>query len=253
MESAKLVSIVFTPWRKYSDYFDKNCWGIWGLSTLLKFTLLFLALFFVPPIFGIVDYESTDTGLFFAIMVMVFLLIAFFWLIYLPILGIILIKRTTEKTIEVGSKIISYLSRDPMLVPDEVKKEPNSFLLFIRALQYWWFIYSTKLIYKHRKTLEELTTIYPISLLFQNKMWHARNQRLWKTLRKIEAVAKKANMQIDIDEIGVHPYYHFWAHFKKKGSFPIKKLEKALQDYYGTIYVRSIGKRQVQINTTIAS
>lgn len=247
MQAAKPLIIITTPWRKYSNYFDKNCWDIWGLAPLLKYTLLIYFLLFFPPLFGIVKFENSyDT-----VVLIVFLASVAIWAFYLPILGLILFKRATEKTIEIGSKTINYLSRDPMLVPEEVKKEPNSFLLFIRALQYWWFVYSTKIIYKHRKTLTELSTIYPISLLFQNKMWHTRNQKLWKTLRKIEAVAGKAKMPIDIDEINLDDKYNFVAHFSKKNSFPVKRLEDALQDHFGAIYVRNLGKGQIQINTTI--
>ena len=252
MQPAKLISIAFTPWKKYSDYFDKNCWGISGLSLLLKYTLFFLALFFVPPILGIINYEGTDTGLFFAIMVMVFLAIAFVWIVYLPILGVIVIKRAIQKALAFAGTSKANLSKEPQEFISGTKKQANNIATLINVLRYLWFIYSAKLIYKYRKQLEEITSIYPFSLLFKDRMWHARNKIIIKTLRNIEKLARGAGVPVLIVSIGGNPYLHFWARFTKTKSYPVKKLERALQKEFDTIYVRKVDKGQIQINTTIS-
>src|SRR3990167_4267249 len=123
---AKPFHFLLMPWRKYNEFFDKGCWGIWGFSPLLKYTFLFLALFFVPPIIGIVNYESTDTGLFFALMVIVFLAIAFIWLVYLPILGVIVLKRAIQKALDFGGKSKASLSKEPQEFIAETKKQANN-------------------------------------------------------------------------------------------------------------------------------
>ena len=249
---AKPFHFLLYPWRKYNDYFDKNCWGIWGLSPLLKYTFLFLALFFVPPIIGIVNYESADTGLFFALMVIAFLAIAFVWIVYLPILGIIVIKRAIQKALDFGSKSKANLSKEPQEFISETKKQANNIATLINVLRYLWFIYSAKLIYKYRKQLEEITSIYPFSLLFKDRMWHARNKIIIKTIRKIEKLSSEAKVPVLIVSIGDNPYLHFWAKFTKTKGYPVKKLERALQKEFDTIYVRKVDKGQIQINTTIS-
>src|SRR3990167_9110631 len=97
----KPLHFLLMPWRKYNAFFDNGCWGIWGLSPLLKYTLLFLTLFFIPPIIGIVDYSNSDA--YFSIITIFFLLIAFIWIIYFPILSIITLLRAIKK-VESGVK-----------------------------------------------------------------------------------------------------------------------------------------------------
>ena len=253
MQPAKLISIVFTPWRKYSDYFDKNCWGIWGLSPILKYTLLFLALFFVPAIFGWVKFseDTSTTFTYIGIFIIGMLVIAFIWAVYLPILGIIITRRALKKSYEFGAKTISYLIKEPEQTEKTEPAEPSNLELVIRGLKTYWNYYLIKTIWKHIGLLEDITSTYPFSLLFQNRMWHARQKKLRNLIWKIEATASKARLPIQIDEIGIESYFHFYAHFTKTKYYPIKKLEKALQKHFGTIYVRKQGKGIIQINTTI--
>lgn len=98
MQAAKLLSGVLIPWKKYSDYFDKNCWNIWGLSPILKYTLLAFIILFLPPLFGLVRFENGyDT-----FVIIVFLAFAFVWILYLPILSILLIVRLAKHTFNVA-------------------------------------------------------------------------------------------------------------------------------------------------------
>ena len=82
-------------------------------------------------------------------------------------------------------------------------------------------------------------------------MWHARQKKLRNLILKIEATASKAKLPIEIDEIGIDSYFHFYAHFTKAKYYPTKKLEQALQKHFGTIYVRKHGKGIIQISTTV--
>ena len=91
MHAANPLLIITTPWRKYNDFFDKGCWGIWGFSPLLKYTLLYFAAFFIPAIFGWVKLsEDTSTTFnYIGIFIMGMLVIAFVWIVYLPVLCLI--------------------------------------------------------------------------------------------------------------------------------------------------------------------
>ena len=250
---AKPIHFLLIPWKKYSEFFDNGCWGIWGLSPLLKYTLLYFTAFFIPPIFGLVKLseDTSTTFTYTGIFIIGALFIAFVWFVYLPIFVVILFKRAIEKTFDIGSKTVEYFSRDPQLVPEEVKTQPSNPALFIRALQYWWFIKSTNAIYKNRKLLIKITSVYPFSLLSRNKMYHAQNQKLWKLIHKIDKLATKAKVPIMINDIGTNPNFFFYAHFEKTKGYPIKKLERVLQKHFGTIYVRKLNKGLIQINTTI--
>lgn len=244
MQAAKPLIIITTPWRKYSNYFDKNCWGIWGLAPILKFSLLAFFLVFIPPLIGLASFDDGYSN----IVLAVFLFFVLIWTLYLPFFFTILLKRGILQTIILSKRSIHYLTSKPNYFKS---KNPETLELIIRALRYYFWIYSTKLIYKHRKTLAELTTIYPISLLFQNRMWHARNRHIINTIRKIESIASKGKVPILIDEINLGEYFEFIAHFTKSKRWPTKTLEKLLQKNYDTIYVRKYRKGQIQISTTI--
>src|SRR3989344_2928879 len=253
MQPANLLSIAFIPWRKYSDYFDNICRGIWGLSFLLKFSTIFFVSFFILPILGKINLNEdnpatfTYTGLY-AIGIIA---LAFAWAVYLPILGIIITRRALKKSYEFGAKTISYLIIEPEQTEKTEPAEPSNLELAIRGLKTYWNYYIIKTICKNIVLLEDITITYPFSLLFQNRMWHARQKKLRNLILKIEATANKARLPIQIDKIGIESYFHFYAHFTKTKYYPIKKLEKALQKHFGTIYVRKQGKGIIQINTTI--
>jgi len=247
---AKPLHFLLMPWRKYSEFFDKGCWGIWGLSPTLKFTFIYFGLFLVDLfISGLFTKNTQETIEFFFTLGIIALFIV--WAVYLPILGIIITRRALKKSYEFGAKTISYLIREPEQTEKTEPTEPSNLELVTRGLKTYWNYYLIKTIWKHIGFLEDITSTYPFSLLFQNRMWHARQKKLRNLIWKIEATASKARLPIQIDEIGIESYFHFYAHFTKTKYYPIKKLEKALQKHFGTIYVRKQGKGIIQINTTI--
>jgi len=89
MQSANLVSIVVTPWKKYSDYFDNGCNGIWLLSPIIKYTLLYFSL--IIPYAFFAGNIPTDIKETIELLYVVFLIaIALVWFVYLPVLCLLL-------------------------------------------------------------------------------------------------------------------------------------------------------------------
>lgn len=234
MYAAKPLSIIYKPWKKYNEFFDKGCWGIWGLSPLLKYTLLYFALFFVPAIFG---WTFTYTGIF----IIGMLAIAFVWFVYLPILSLILLLRLVKKSrllITSSVKLLTYATDKE----EAIKKKPSDLEIIARGLKQDL----NSLLYKVGGWL---TRYYPFSLIFTNRLFHPKNAKLNKFVIKIAKLARKNKVPIYIygGEIENHLYQFNAIFHQPVRRNSLKKLEAILQKLLGTVYVRKGDKKQIRI------
>lgn len=155
---AKLLHLLLTPWRKYNEYFDKNCWGIWGLSPLLKYTLLYFFAFFTPALFNWIKLEDdpSTTSNYFTIFILGALAIAFIWLIYLPVLCAVTFVRAVKKAKRAVQEFSKTLSEQPWdITPIKLYTKPHSgIVVFLYILRDYLV-----------DIVDWTTQFYPISLL----------------------------------------------------------------------------------------
>ena len=227
MQAAKLISISFAPWRKYNGFFDKGCWGIWGLSPLLKYTLLFLALFFVPPIIGLVDYANSDS--YFSIITIFFLLIALIWIIYFPILAIITLFRAIKK-VESGVKDLNIKLQDEpwKMTPKKLYTQPHSI----------FFLY---LIYAKNSFIDFAdwcTQFFLFDFIYPDRIRYPLTKKIRHNSRHIESLI--ADMNIPLKYVGfevnmqnINYKFEFYEEVKSTDKV-LSKLEKGFKktDYY---------------------
>src|SRR3989344_3804270 len=240
MQSANIISIAFTPWRKYSDYFDKNCWGIWGLSPTLKFTFIYFGLFILDLFISDKFTKSTQETieLFFTLGIIALFIV---WAIYIPILCLILISNLIKKSrllITSAVKLLTY----PTDKEEAIKKKPSDLEIIARGLK----SDLNSLLYKVGGWL---TRYYPFSLLFTDRLFHPKNAKLDKFVIKIAKLARKNKVPIYIhgSEIEGNMYQlNAVFHEPVKGN-SLKKLETVLQKLLGTVYVRRGEKKQIRI------
>lgn len=176
---SKLFHILFFPWRNYSDYFDKNCWGIWGLSPLLKYTLLYFFAFFTPALFGWIKFEQEQSTLsgYAVIFLMGALTIAFIWIVYLPIFGLILLFRALKKTKQSAVQLKSYLADSPWdITPIQLYTQPQRPIV----------VYLILLKYSLIDFLDWSTQFYPISLLSTSPVPYPINVKVRNMARSFE-------------------------------------------------------------------
>lgn len=227
----KFLEIISFPWRKYNSFFDNGSRGIWGLSPVLKYTLLYFLLFFIPLIFGWVKlYENNSTtNIFVGIYVLGLMLIAFIWFVYLPILLVILVYRFIKKArsvVEEGIKIGT--KKD--------KKEEKYILVTNLGRIYYFF-------------MAFLVQFFPFSYLYKDRLFHPSNKKLKYFIIQMEKVAKKVKVPILFYGSFVDgSMLQFNAVLKKPlKRNGLKKLETSLQGRLGTIYVRKADKDQLRI------
>lgn len=242
MQPGKLYLIISLPWKKYSDYFDKNCWGIWGLATILKYTLLAFFLFFVPAIFGWISFEESNTSAdnYVTLYFLILMVMAIIWVIYLPVLCLILGKRAILKAIEIGRKFASYLSIEEKAPSDLT--ELSDFEIIMRGLKHDLdsFIY---------KLGGWITKYYPFSLMFRDRLFHPNNAKLDKFVIKLAKLARKNKVPIYVygSEIDGNLYQLNAVFHDPVKRNSLKKLEAILQKLLGTVYVRRGKKKQIRI------
>ncbi len=224
------IIFLLYPWHKYNEFFDKGCWDIWGLSPLLKFTLLFLAIFFVPPIVGLVDYKNSET--YFSIITILFLLIAFIWIIYLPILTVIAILRAAKK-VESGVKDLNIKLQDEpwKMTPKKLYTQPH------------WNITVAALILKNyvEDFIDWTTQFYPISLLSTSAVGYPINMKVRHLSRLFES--RFADLKIPLKYVGFEinqqfTLYKFGLYEDVKDfSKAVNKINKGFKYNYG-FYIR---------------
>lgn len=229
---SKQLRILFYPWRKYSQFFDNGCWGIWSLSPLLKFTFLFLALFFVPPIIGVVHYEDRSTEKYFSVITIIFLLIAFVWLIYLPILCAVTFVRAVKKTKRAVQELSKTLSEQPWdITPIKLYTQPHSgivvFLYFLRD-------YLVDIV-------DWTTQFYPISLLPGSYLKYPLSTKVRHNTRsfEIEIALMKIPLRHVKSEVNQQFTLYKFELYQDVKDFTkvVKKMTKHFQEGY-TFYVR---------------
>lgn len=227
----KLVTVISFPWKKYNSFFDNGSRGIWGLSLILKYTLLYFLLFFVPLIFGWIKlYEdNSTTNLFAGIYILGLIVIAFIWFVYLPILLSILVYRFIKKTrsvVEEGIKIGTKMDK---------KKETYILVTNLGRIYYFFIAF--------------LVQFYPFSYLYKDRLFHPSNKRLKRFIIQMEKIAKKVKVPILFYGSAVDgSMLQFNAVLKKPlRRNSLKKLETSLQGRLGTVYVRKADKDQLRI------
>lgn len=227
--TTKLLSLISLPWKKYSEFFDNGCWGIWGLSSLLKYTILYFALIFVSPILGwfrlYEDYSTTD--IFLIIYALGLVALAVFWLIYLPILCLILVSRFLKNARLLFKESLNSIS--------DKKRGLKVLGLNLRRVYNFFMVH--------------LVQFYPFSYLYKDRLFHPSNKELKRFIIRLEKIAKRVKVPILIyGSEFEYPFYQFNAELQKpvRGG-GLKSLETSLQEKLGTIYVRPVGKNQLRI------
>lgn len=226
MKAAKPFTIIFVPWKKYSGFFDKGCWGIWGLSPLLKYTLLFLALFFVPPIIGLVDYANSYT--YFGIITILFLLIAFTWIVYIPILILLELFFALKRI----KKIIfnfkpSQIEFPWVMTPKQLYNKPHMAITLYLLYLFDYFL----------DFVDWTTQFFPMSLMFVNKIKYPLSTKIRHNARHIEIflATLKIPLKYICYEINMqNTIYKFVPYEKINRNQLLKKLEKGFRgsDFY---------------------
>lgn len=229
--AGKLVTVISFPWRKYSNFLDNGSRGIWGLSPVLKYTLLYFLLFFVPLIFGWVKlYEdNSTTSLFAGIYIIGLMFVAFIWLVYLPILLVILVYRFIKKARSVVKEGIKIGTKKD-------KKEIKYILVTNLGRIYYFF-------------MAFLVQFFPFSYLYKDRLFHPSNQKLKSFIIQMEKIAKKVKVPIlfygsAVDGSMLQFNAVLEKPLKRNG---LKKLETSLQGRLGTIYVRKEDKFKLRI------
>lgn len=93
---------------------------------------------------------------------------------------------------------------------------------------------------KYHAFLGYLTNYFPFSLLFQEKLYHARNKEIRALVEKLEMTASKVKMPILIHNGSPEgSIYEFIANPQcRMKDDDLSRLEKKFQSEYGNVYVR---------------
>ncbi len=172
------LKIIGWLWHKYSEFFDKGSWGIWGLSPILKYTLLYFFVFFTPALFGWARFEEGSTFSNYAtIFIFGALIIGLIWFIYLPILFLILFFRSFKKTARSAAQLKSYLADEPWdITPIKLYTQPQ------RPIVVYLIMFKYYLI----DALDWTTQFYPISLLSTSPIPYPISMKIRHIARSFE-------------------------------------------------------------------
>lgn len=227
----RATSIISSPWRKYNSFFDNGSRGIWGLSPVLKYTLLYFLLFFLPLIFGWVKLyeENSTTNTFVGIYVLGLMVVAFIWLVYLPILLAILVYRFMKKARSVVDEGIKTVTKKD--------KERDSYIVVTNLGRIYYLF------------IAFLVRFYPFSYLYRDRLFHPSNQKLKYFIIQLEKIAKKVKVPIlfygsEVDGSMLQFNAILKKPLKRNG---IKKLETSFQEKLGSVYVRKADKDRLRI------
>ena len=121
------------------------------------------------------------------------------------------------------------------------KKESNN-ALFIWGLKYLAGLSFFKLHRKYSDFWRWSTQYYPFSLLYQDRLFHHKNQSVNKFMLRLQNLINKANIQTTIltCEYGGQ-FCEFYGTFNKKSDNTpenIELIDKELQEKFDTIYTR---------------
>ena len=219
MQPAKLVSIVFTPWRKYSDYFKQNSHGVWLLkevlitSFIIGLILCSIILYAIinPP----VDFLEAPVGIFSVVATLSLFAI---WIVYTPILLTVVIyrfilgaKSETLKTYKLVTKQVT---------PKELYTKPYpSALVSLVELRDYVIDF-----------LDWCTQFFPFDLIFPDRIRYPLTKKLRHNARYIESlfaylkvplkyIGSEINMQYTVYK------FEFYEEIKDVEKI-IKKIEK---------------------------
>ena len=228
MMAAKLISISFTPWRKYNAFFDKGCWGIWGLSPIIKTTYIYFGL--IIPYFFISEKLTVSTRnsieLFFTIGTIAILLI---WALYMPILVVITLLRAFKKVEYTANELTTRISEQPWkMTPKKLYTQPHSI----------FFLY---LIYAKNTFIDFMdwcTQFFLFDFIYPDRIRYPLTTKIRHNSRHIESLI--ADMTIPLKYVGFEVNmqninYKFEFYDKVKSTAKVlSKLEKGFKktDFY---------------------
>ncbi len=94
----------------------------------------------------------------------------------------------------------------------------------------------------HDRFWSFITRYYPFSLMYRDRLFHAKNQSVQAFIHEIEAYAQKIHLPFTIQAgDGSDAMALFWAHQtggrKLKKDVYLEKLREKLQEKYETIYI----------------
>ena len=212
MQLTKVALVITTPWKKYNDYFDKNSHGIWGLPTILKFTLLGYFLIFLPPIFALVKFENSyDT-----VVLIFFLTSMAIWALYLPIFFIFVAVKAYKRTLWETRKFIK--SKPLEFTPKRLYLQPHS-LVFIHAI-----VLKNYLI----DFLDWCTQFFPFELIFPNKIRYPLTMKIRHTAQYIESIFAYLKIPLKFARYEINMQYTV---YKFEFYEKVKNIEKVIEKF----------------------
>lgn len=215
MQAAKLYKLALTFWRKYSDYFNKNCWGIWGLASILKYTLLGYFILLLLPALRLVQVDNN----YIVVAVIVFLVSVTIWAFYLPILltivtyrFLVIIKRELVR--------IFKLVVTRQVTPKELYITPHSFIL-LRLIELRDYIIDF---------LDWLTQFIPLDYIYPNRICYPLTMEIRHNAQFIEGLFASLNIPLKYVGYEINMYctiYKFEFYEKVKDvDKVIRKIKK---------------------------
>lgn len=264
MQPATLFQYLFTPWKKYNEFFDKGCKNIWGLAPIIKFTYIYFGLvipyFVVSTLIPLGIQEAIE-----AIFTVGTFLILGIWALYMPILVVITFFRAINKTqnnirniaksleppkrkllnaylMDVLTTIssISNVFMKMWLARKPDKRTASQFDLILWVLKFRIASLYFRLTNLYFDFLTWLTQFHPFSLIFTDRIFHAQNQKLNIFVTTIEGIGRRAGLALVASggEISGSTFDISAGLVKSRTKSNLNKLEKLLQKQFGTVYVR---------------
>lgn len=226
----KPAQVLLIPWRKYSKFFDNGCWDIWGLSPLLKYTILYFVVFILASLFGVVnlDQNSKVASIYLTIFILGFLIIAFIWFFYLPILSLIVLFRTFKKIKNSVNQLISYFKKSPWeMTPMKLYNQPKWAIVF-------YLIYIKDLLVD---ILDWTTQYYPISILSISPTRYPLSMKIRHISKLFDCRIAQLNIPLKYEDFEINQQFTLYKfglyEDVKDWSKVVKKLKKGFKYNYG--------------------
>lgn len=218
MQAAKLYRLALTFWRKYSDYFNKNCWGIWGLASILKYTLLGYFILLLLPALRLVQVDDN----YIVVAVIVFLVSITIWALYLPILLIIVTYRFVVILVILIREVVRIfkLVVTKQVTPKELYITPHSFIL-LSLIELRNYIIDF---------FDWLTQFIPLDYIYPNRICYPLTMEIRHKAQHIERLFAYLNIPLKYVGYEINTYctiYKFEFYEKVKNvDKVIRKIKK---------------------------
>lgn len=225
IQFAKFYKWALVLWKKYSDYFNKNCWGIWGLASIFKYTFLAYFLLFFLPLIGIFKFDDNYT----IITLIVFLVSVTIWVLYLPILLTIVTYRffvTLKRKIIILKREVVILKKEVVRIfklvvtrqvtPKELYITPHSFII-LNLIKLRDYIIDF---------LDWLTQFIPLNYIFPNRICYPLTMIIRYKAQYMEGLFASLNIPLKYVGYEINMYFTIYKfEFYKK----VKDVDKVIR------------------------